>query len=230
MRTIGAVVALAFAVGVSGHPAIQVAPHEPLGSLSQTVGVQLVADPQIRSDVTPPSSDFIGYVEGERVRVSIPSNWRELPGSNAVTFAPEGAYGNVGAKSVFTHGVAMGLARNDERNLCLTTNDFIDASVLGNRRAASTLLFDNVTIGHRPGLHAVRATWSGATGMLEQIEVFAVLLDGETLFYVLAVVPRGSASRYARTFRHVVNSIEFIDRDGVRLPGASPETPPAPDC
>src|SRR6266545_4592697 len=68
------------------------------------LGAQTVASGLIRRDVAPPSSDFTTYVEGELVRVSIPSNWRELPASNAVTFAPEGAYGNLGVKSVFTHG------------------------------------------------------------------------------------------------------------------------------
>jgi hypothetical protein len=66
--------------------------------------------PTLRHDVARPSSDFVAYVEGEVIRVSVPSNWRELPGWNAVTFAPEGAYGNAGLKSVFTHGLGTGRA------------------------------------------------------------------------------------------------------------------------
>src|SRR6476469_5405573 len=75
----------------------------------EAIGAQTVATALIRRDIAPPSSDFTTYVEGELVRVSIPSNWRELPASNGVTFAPEGAFGNVGVKSVFTHGLGMGL-------------------------------------------------------------------------------------------------------------------------
>lgn len=86
--------------------------------------------PTIRHDIPRPSSEFTTYIEGELVQVSIPSNWRELPGFNAVTFAPEGAYGNAGMKSVFTHGLGMGLARTDQRDLRATTDDFIDAVVL----------------------------------------------------------------------------------------------------
>ena len=95
----------------------------PITAQSPTTTVK--GEPIIRPRVAPPSSEFTTYVEGELVRVSIPSNWRELPGSNAVTFAPEGAYGNAGVKSVFTHGVGMGLARNDKRNLQATTDDFL---------------------------------------------------------------------------------------------------------
>jgi hypothetical protein len=124
----------------------------------------------------------------------------------------------------------MGLARNDRRNLRLTTDDFIDAYVLVDPRADSTLLYDDVTVGERPGLHAVLATVSEATGLPEQIEVFTTLLGDETLFYVLAVVPRDTAATYARTFRQVVESIEIMDCDAVRSPGESPGRPRPPDC
>ncbi len=200
------------------------------GSRQQVVMLRRSTDPRIRFDVDAPSSDLITYVEGERVRVRIPSNWRELPGSNAVTFAPEGAYGNAGIKSVFTHGLAMGLARNDKRNLCVTTDDFVDAYVLDHRRAVSTLLYDNVTMGHRSGLHATLAALSDATGTPEEIDIFTTLLDEETMFYVLAVVPRDSASRYAGTFRDVVASIEFIVGDAASSTGDPRETRPPLDC
>lgn len=74
-------------------------------------------DSVMRRAVAPPSPDFTTYLEGELVRVSVPSDWRELPGFNAVTFAPEGGYGNAGLKSVFTHGVGIGLAHSDRRSL-----------------------------------------------------------------------------------------------------------------
>jgi len=42
---------------------------------------------------------------------------RAVGAQSRVTFAPEGAYGHAGVKSVFTHGLAIGLARNDKRDL-----------------------------------------------------------------------------------------------------------------
>jgi len=75
------------------------------GIRSTVVGMLLSVSAAGAQAVAPPSSEFKTYIEGELVRVSIPSNWRELPGSNAVTFAPEGAYRNAGVKSVFTHGL-----------------------------------------------------------------------------------------------------------------------------
>lgn len=225
MRIIGVVALLVFALGRSGSPDVRLEPREPVMRLIDT---SLTAG----FDVALPSSDFITYIEGERVRVSVPSNWRELPGSNAVTFAPEGAYGSAGVKSVFTHGLAMGLARNDKHNLRATTDDFIDAYVLVHpgTKAKATILYDVVTIGTRPGLHAVLATVSELSGMPERIEVLTTLLDADTLFYVLTVVPLDFAPIYAPTFRCILTSIEIMDGDAVCPPGGSPERPRSLDC
>src|SRR5689334_10066498 len=98
--------------------------------LACAAGAQSRQEPLIRRVVAPPSPECTTYIEGELVKVSIPSNWRELPGSNAVAFAPEGAYGNKGAKSIITPGLVMGLARNDKHDLRATTDDFVASYVL----------------------------------------------------------------------------------------------------
>jgi hypothetical protein len=174
-------------------------------------GASLVTQSLIRRDVTLPSSTL--YLAGELVRVNVPSNWRELPGFNTVTFAPEGAYGNVGIKSVFTHGLGMGLVRNDYGSLLIATDDFIDAHVLGALSPGRRFRHLRVTIGDRPGLRTVLTRVSEATGELERIEVFTTLFRNGALFYLLAVSPRDDAADYAPTFRHVVASIEIKDCD-----------------
>jgi len=181
--------------------------------LTCAVGAQSREEPLILRVVAPPSREFTTYIEGELVHVSIPANWRELPGSNAVTFAPEGAYGNAGVKSIFTHGVAMGLARNDKHDLRATTDDFIASCVLIRRSPGRALRYRHVTIGHRPGLHTVLSSVSEATGEPEQIEVFTTLLRDGALFYVQAVTSRRHALDYASTFRRIVESIEIMDCD-----------------
>jgi hypothetical protein len=177
------------------------------------IGAQTVATALIRRDVAPPSSDFTTYVEGEIIQVSIPSNWRELPASNAVTFAPEGAYGNAGVKSVFTHGVGLGLIRNDKGNLQITTNDFIESQVLVAPGPRQPLRYRSVTIADRPAIQTVLTTMSQATNQPEQIEVYTTLLSNGTVLYLLAVTPRDRASEYVDTFRRVVGSIEIRDCD-----------------
>jgi hypothetical protein len=178
------------------------------------VAAGLLANSGGFSSVVPlPSSEFTAYVEGELVMVSVPSNWRELPGSNAVTFAPEGAYGNAGVKSVFTHGVGMGLARNDKGDLQATTDDFIASFVLFEPRPGRTFGHSGVTIGDRPGLRTVLSRVSEATGERERVEVSTTLLRDGTLFYLLAVAPQQQRSNYAAAFERVVRSIRIIDGD-----------------
>jgi len=174
-------------------------------------GAQTVATALIRRDIAPPSSNFTTYVECELIRVSIPSNWRELPASNGVTFAPEGAYGNAGVKSVFTHGLGMGLIRNDKGNLQRTTDDFIESQVLVAGGPRRPLRYRSVTIADRPAIQTVLTTVSEATNQPEQIEVYTTLLRNGTVLFLLAVAPRDRAPEYANTFRQVMGSIEIMD-------------------
>src|SRR6185312_2892061 len=73
--------------------------------------------------VDPPSSRYATYTEGSLFRVSVPSNWRELQSESSVTFAPEGAYGQANGANVFTHGVEIGVARNETHNLQTATDE-----------------------------------------------------------------------------------------------------------
>jgi hypothetical protein len=189
----------------SGH--VVVVPHRAAATASRRS-----TPPTIRSDVPLPSADFTTYLEGELVQVSVPSNWRELAGFNAVTFAPDGAYGNAGIKSVFTHGVAMGVAHNDHGDLRVTTNDFIDAHVLVNPIPGRTFSYRPITLSDRQGLETTVSSVSEATGEIERIDVITTLLHDGTLFYVLAVTPRACALEYTAAFRRVVASIDIRDR------------------
>ena len=84
--------------------------------------------------VQPPSSRYREYSEGNLFRVSVPNNWRELPGSAAVTFAPTGAFGQAGNQNVFTHGVEVGVNRNERHDLPEATRDFIQILAQSNGR------------------------------------------------------------------------------------------------
>src|SRR4051794_7413829 len=44
---------------------------------------------RVSTNVERPSSRYTSYTEGNLFRISVPSNWRELPANNSVTFAPE---------------------------------------------------------------------------------------------------------------------------------------------
>jgi hypothetical protein len=161
-------------------------------------------------NVDPPSSSFRTYTEGNAFRISVPSNWRELPRAGAVTFAPEGAYGDANGQSVFTHGVEVGSARNETHDLRTATDELIASLAAGNPELSRPSVYDRVNVGGRQGLRAVMSNTS-STGQPENIVIFTSQLRDGALFYAVAVAPRADFQSYSRIFDRVISSIQLID-------------------
>lgn len=159
--------------------------------------------------VARPSSRYQAYTEGNLFRVSVPDNWRELGGNNAVTFAPEGAYGNVSGQSVFTHGMQIGVARNEEHDLRTATDELLQSLAQSNPRLSRPTNYDRGTIGGREGIHTTVSNVSDVTGGQEVIDVYTALLGDGSLFYALGVAPREDFNAYSGAFRKVVGSVQF---------------------
>jgi beta-barrel assembly-enhancing protease len=159
--------------------------------------------------VEAPSSDYTTYNGGDVFRVSVPSNWRELQGTHAVIFAPDGAYGDANGQSVFTHGMEIGLFGTETPNVRTATDDLIGLLAGGNPGLSRPSGYDTFTLGGRQGLHTILSNVSDATGQQERIEVFTALTGDGGLFYALGVAPRDRFSAYQSTFRRVVGSIQL---------------------
>jgi hypothetical protein len=162
--------------------------------------------------VDPPSGRYQTYEEGDLFRVSVPSNWRELSGNDSVTFAPEGGYGNYQGQSVFTHGVQIGVDRNEAHNLRTATDELIEGLRQSNPRLRGSGQYANVTIGGRRGLHTVLTNVSDVTGQQERIALFTAQLSDGSLFYLVGVAPGQEFSRYQPVFNQVVRSIQLNDQ------------------
>jgi Zn-dependent protease with chaperone function len=159
-----------------------------------------------------PSPSYQTYTPGNIFRISVPSNWREVPGdTNSVTFAPEGAYGQSNGHSVFTHGVEVGLARNESHDLQTATNELIDALARGNANLSRPSRWERVSVSGRRGLRAILSNTSEVTGQPEAIEVFSTQLRDGNLFYAIAVAPRDDFPSYRGVFDRVVSSIQLMD-------------------
>lgn len=162
-------------------------------------------------NIEPPSSRFTRYSEGDLFRVSVPSNWRELPGPNAVTFAPRGAYGANSGQRVFTHGVEIGMARNETHDLQTATDELVSSLSRGNPDLRRSSQYQRTSVGRRNGLRAILSNRSEATGEPETIELFTTLLRDGSLFYVFGVAPRDVFNDYDDTFRRIVGSLQITD-------------------
>lgn len=164
---------------------------------------------RITGNVERPSSRYTSYTEGNLFRISVPSNWRELPSNNSVTFAPEGAYGAVNQQSIFTHGAEVGLARNNERDLQTATEQLIQSLAQSNPRLSRPSGNARGSIGNRSGLRTVMSNVSDVTGKTERVDLFTALMEDGTLFYVIGVAPEEEYSTYEPVFRRVASSIQF---------------------
>jgi Zn-dependent protease with chaperone function len=160
--------------------------------------------------VDPPSSSFQTYTEGSVFRISVPSNWRERPGGSAVTFAPDGAYGDANGQSVFTHGVEVGSSRNETHDLQTATDELIASLASGNPQLSRPSRYDRVKVGGRSGLRAVMSNTS-SLGEPENVVLFTSQLRDGSLFYAVAVAPVADFQSYSRIFDRVIGSIQLID-------------------
>jgi hypothetical protein len=165
----------------------------------------------IAARVEPPSSRYTQYNEGDVFQISVPSNWREMGGSSAVTFAPDGAYGQVNGQSVFTHGTEIGIARNESHNLQTATEELIDSLAQGNPKMSRPSNFHRTTLAGRTGLQTTLSNVSDATGKSETIQVMTALMQDGNLMYFIAVAPQDEFGGYQSAFQRVAGSVRLMN-------------------
>jgi Zn-dependent protease with chaperone function len=163
--------------------------------------------------VEAPASSYRTYEEGNLFTVRVPENWRELQGgTSSVTFAPEGAYGSASGRSIFTHGVQFGEARNETHDLQTATQELLDAFARTNPNLSRTSKFERVNVGDRAGLRTSLSNRSEATGGSETIDLITTQMRDGNLFYAIAVAPRDEYGSYRSVFDRIVDSVQFSDR------------------
>lgn len=161
--------------------------------------------------VEPPSPDFREYSEGNLFRIAVPSNWRELPASTSVTFAPEGGFGEHDGTSVMTHGVEIGVTSSGRRDLRSATDAFVRSLSGSNPQLSRPSGYANATVSGRRALTTTLRNVSDATGRPEVIQLVTTQTRDGRLLYTLAVAPQEDADAYRWTFQQIVRSIRLTD-------------------
>lgn len=159
--------------------------------------------------VEPPSLRFVTYRAGTLFQINVPDNWRQLPGSQSVTFAPQGAYATAGGQSVFTHGVEAGEAPAAGRDLQAATDGLIASLAQANPGLSRASDYRSATVGDSRGLRVDLTNTSDATGQPERLVVYTTLLRDGHLFYAVAVAPREDLGAYESTFAKVIASLRL---------------------
>lgn len=97
--------------------------------------------------VDPPSRRFVTYRAGTQFQISVPDNWRQLPGSQSISFAPQGGYATSGGQSVFTHGVEAGEAAAAGRDLQSATDALIASLAQANAGLQRASNYEPAAVG-----------------------------------------------------------------------------------
>ncbi|HEY0005221.1 MAG TPA: M48 family metallopeptidase [Pyrinomonadaceae bacterium] len=163
-----------------------------------------------RSRVEYPSGRYRSYTGGNLFRVSVPDNWRQLPGNNDIWFAPEGAYGSVQGTNVFTHGVNLGVTQAQSTNLRQATDYFL-SSLTQNNRMQRQGGYARGTISGHTALASTLLNQNEATGQSEVVVIYTTLLRDGSLFYMIGVAPQAEYRNYQGTFQNVLRSIQLND-------------------
>jgi hypothetical protein len=158
-----------------------------------------------RDNIESPSARYRTYTGGNLFRVSVPGNWRELSGDNAVSFAPEGAYGNQG----ITHGVMLGVVQATSRNLQQATDDYVRGLLQSNPYLRQQTNYRRGTIDGNDALSIQLAGRSNITGRNEIVTVYTTLMRDGNLFYFVTVTPQNEASTYSSVFSNILRSLQL---------------------
>lgn len=159
--------------------------------------------------VEPPSTRYQTYDGGDIFRVSVPSNWQELPGTNTVTFSPKGGHGSLQGRNIFTHALQIGVDRSSSRDLRAATEALIDSLGQGNPQLRQTGSYKEATVDGRRGLTTLLSNVSDGTGEQERIGLYTALLNDGRLFYVVGVAPAREFSTYQPIFNRSVRSLQI---------------------
>ena len=112
---------------------------------------------------------------------------------------------------MFTHGVEIGISRNESHDLQTATDELIDSLAQGNPRMSRPSNFRRATLAGRTGLQTTLSNVSDATGKTETIQVVTALMPDGNLMYLVAVAPQDEFGAYQPAFQRVAGSIRLLN-------------------
>ncbi len=159
--------------------------------------------------VEPPSQRFRTFAANEGFSIGVPENWTDLPAQNAIWFAPEGGYGELGGQQVFTHGVNVGFTQSEARSLSQATSEFIRALQQSNRNLRARGPSRQGTLAGRAAYYSGFTNVSEANGQQESVDILTVRLRNGELFYLITVAPQREVANYQRLFQRISSSLQI---------------------
>lgn len=158
------------------------------------------------SDNVPYPSSRMQVFSDSGVSFSVPSNWQQQAGQNAVQFAPLGAYGDQG----ITRGVLAGLYQGSNY-MDRDAENYINEVLRNNPYLRQQGGMSRTTVDGRSAYYVTLTGRSPVTQRTEVNNVYMTQTRNGMLFYFITVVPENESFNYSNTFRSILNSIRLND-------------------
>jgi hypothetical protein len=162
-------------------------------------------DAKMGGNIPRPSTQY-RTLDAGAFQISVPANWREFRDNSSVTFAPDGAYGNIDGQSVFTHGAIVGVANASSGELARDSDHLISGILDGNAYLTVAGRYQQTRIDGRTALRMRLSGTSPVTNRREIVDVYTASMGRNQLFFIIQVVPTNDQSNYRAAFDQMVRS------------------------
>jgi predicted Zn-dependent protease len=172
-------------------------------------GTRYPDDAQVGGTIERPSTQYRTITLNNAFQVSVPTNWREFRDGSSVTFAPNGAYGNVQGQSVFTHGAIVGVANASSRDLARESDQLVSGILDANAYLNTNGSYQRIRIDGRNALRIRLTGRSPVSNVGEIVDVYTALTGSDQLFHMIQVVPSKDQSYYRTAFDQMVRTTKL---------------------
>jgi hypothetical protein len=164
-----------------------------------------------------PSTRYRTVPVGNFLRVSVPDNWEAMQGSgNTVVIAPEGGYYAANSnRTVFSHGLEIGMVPNEEHNLQQGTNELVESFSRANPSLRMEGNYRREVIGGRTALTAQFSN-QAESGDEEIVTLSTVQLNDGSLLYMIGVAPSSEYGVYSRAFQRARQTLQISEQRSTR--------------
>jgi hypothetical protein len=159
--------------------------------------------------VSPPSSRYEAYSEFGFLRVKVPDNWREIRDNDSVWFVPEGAYGQVGGQTVFTHGINFSVVQGQGQSLRAANDQRVESLLRGNPNMRQLGRSTGTNTGTRYWMRTEFTNVNEATGRTENIGLATTQLRNGSVLFISTVLPQNDSSLFQNAFANILNSLQL---------------------
>jgi Zn-dependent protease with chaperone function len=159
--------------------------------------------------VSPPSSRYEAYSEFGFLHVRVPDNWREIRDNDSVWFVPEGAYGQVGGQTVFTHGINFSVVQGQGQSLRTANDQMVESLLRGNPNMRQLGRSTGTNNGARYWMRTEFTNINEATGRIENIALATTQQRNGDILFISTVLPQNDSGLFQNAFANILNSLQL---------------------